>query len=252
MRDQCVEIRTQPDELQTGGISLTFMALIIGGVVLILLFIMVLALLIQRRCLKPIVREPIRTIQRAMSRRSMLIPRHQHHKHNANHHNHLHHSSCAASAASSASPCSDQEAEACVKVHRIPPGNPRNHANPFFARLQTNNANNSDLRDWALPVSVNYSRLQVPDDPPRYTRSSFTSTSSRERTELSTFGQNRKSQDLRSSRSVPPHATIRALPPSVSNHVMRSKNAREKDASNEFDMKGSYMYFSTSGQNLTA
>ena len=35
-----------------------------------------------------------------------------------------------------------------------------------------------------------------------------------------------------SNRSVPPHATISALPPSVSNHVMRSKNAREKDASN--------------------
>ncbi|XP_072049446.1 LOW QUALITY PROTEIN: uncharacterized protein [Amphiura filiformis] len=260
LRDQCLEIRTQPDEYKTGGISLTFMALIIGGVVLVLLFIMVLALLIQRRCLKPI-REPIRTIQRAMSRRSMLIPRHQHHKHNVNHHNHLPRPSAAASSASRA--CGDQEAEACVKVNRIPPGyhlSIKRNCQSIFARLQTNNGNNSDYKDWALPVSVNYSRLDMPEQPPRYTRSSScskgkerhtSSSTSRETTELSTFGHQRKSQDLRSSRSMP-HATIRALPHSVSNHVMRSKNAREKDASNEFDIRGSYMYFSTPGQNLTA
>ena len=232
------------------------MALIVGAVVLVLVLIMVMALLIQRRCLKPI-REPIRTIHRAMSRRSVMVHR-PHHKHNANHHNHLHHPPAASSSVAAAGRC-DQEAEACVKVHRIPPANPR--SNPFFARLQTNNANNSDYKDWALPVSVNYSRLQVPDvQPPRYTRSSSCSVSrapppprrsSRHQTELSTFGHHRKNQDLRSSRSVPPHATIRALPPSVSNHVMRSKNAREKDASNEFDVRGTYMYFSTPGQNLT-
>lgn len=265
LRDQCLEIRTQPSKYNSDGFSMTFMALVIGAVVLVLLIIMVLALSIQRRCLKPI-RQPLRQMQRAISRRSMAMAQQvQRHKHNANHHNHIAASARISSrgrgggGAASRGIMSNEDEASCAKVHRIPQDNPRN---PFLNQLHTNNGNNSDFKDWALPVSVNYSRLPVPPEmqPPKYSRSSSCSSahidlidmrpsSPKAKTaELNTFGHQRKDQQhLRSSRSNPGHAAVRALPPTISKQVMRSKNAREKDASKEFDIKGTYMYFAPSG-----
>lgn len=53
-------------------------------------------------------------------------------------------------------------------------------------------------------------------------------------TSLATFDSRHKRK------SSVPHANYRELPPSISNHMMRSPTARDKDASGDFDMGGSY------------
>ncbi|XP_041471064.1 uncharacterized protein LOC121420480 [Lytechinus variegatus] len=275
LRDQCVEVRTRPLSLNETGLPVTMVAIILGGVVVALILVMLLALCCQRKCLQTrrAVIGAAATVRRVRQQqmceihgnpKTPLTPRlsggnnspkkeHQYSK-----------------------PGPPVKERALPKIaspnNRVPPS-PRTQAviqktvipvqharkpditTAHVAKrcVHANNANSTSATDPLIidiPPTVPEHDIamkaikkaaRTPNDyatQQSYYARSY-SISSSEYTEHSMYGARKLagfSMTAAKTTTHPPSSVIRALPKTVSNHMMRIKNARDKDATSDFDM----------------
>ena len=231
LRDQCREVKTKPLSLSEKGISVPVVGTIIGGTILFLIITMIVSLVCQRRCMKHKA-IPLRPLGRVISARSAP----------ANRDDRLIQSSRNAKAATT-----DDTAK--VHIHDcVQPIKPFKHnTNPFLIPPPIHAcANNANVNE---PLYSNIFRGNNPNMI-MMTRQMCTSHSSSAPPDVTETKQKLLSSDafqcsqsrrLQRFSSVPP-ANIRALPVTISNHVMRSANARDMDASSEFDLHRTYFF----------
>ncbi|XP_038047936.1 uncharacterized protein LOC119722026 [Patiria miniata] len=232
LRDQCREIQTKQLSLGEKGISVPVMAAIIACVILFLFIIMTVALFVQRKCLKQKV-IPLRGLRHCSTTRGSV---------------NWERGMQPSSNTESTPTCSDEYDTAKVRLpltHGIEGFRPiKPNTNPFLSPPSMHSCadinepyygnlfhgNNSQVIMLTQQTCVSHGSSAPPDV-----------TDTNPSCSSSHLAQCTPSRRLQRIGSVPP-ANIRALPVTISNHVMRSANVRDMDASGEFDLHRTYFF----------
>ncbi|XP_022107415.1 uncharacterized protein LOC110988329 [Acanthaster planci] len=232
LRDQCREINTKSLSISEKGISVPVMVTIIACVILLLFIIMTVALFVQRKCLKQKV-IPVRGLRNGATGNSVNWERD------------------IPSPRTNDSTLGDEYDTAKVRLpitHNIEAFRPiKPNTNPFLSPSPmhsfTNDGNINESHYGNLFQSNNSQVIMLTQQtcvshgssvPPDVADTSPSCSAAH-------IPQCTPSRRLQRIGSVPP-ANIRALPVTISNHVMRSANARDMDASGEFDLHRTYFF----------
>ncbi|XP_071806672.1 uncharacterized protein [Asterias amurensis] len=230
LRDQCREVQTRPLLLSEKGISVAAMGTIVGSLIVLLILIMIIALVCQRRCMKKKA-IPLRPLGPSTSARNMPSTSRQ---------QRMLHPSRNANAATSMTSDEYDTAKIHIPYNSQPLIASYKHSNnPFLSpppiHACANNANEPEYGNvFHNPRVI---MMTHPPCAPSYAPPDVTETKQSLLTS-DVFHYNRRLQRVS---SVPP-ANIRELPVTIRNHVMRTANARDMDASSEFDLHRTYFF----------
>ncbi|XP_072166410.1 uncharacterized protein [Diadema setosum] len=280
LRDQCVEVRTRSLSLNETGLPVTMVAIILGGVVVALILIMLLALCCQRKCLQTrrAVIGAAATVRRARAQQTCeihgnpktpLAPRPSAGNPPKKEHEYSKPGPPVKERAppkfgsppnNRVLPHTRTQALTPKPLQLMQPSRKPDITTAHVSGrcIHANNGNNSasnpkDTLVIDIPPTVPEHDIAMdaikkaarnPEDPAMqssyYARSY--SISSSEYTEHSLYGGSRNPLVSAVTRTTthPPSSVFRALPRSVANHMMRIKNARDKDATEDFDMARTY------------